>query len=87
MGVRSPVGLFAAKSARLMGKGRVIVIDHLEYWLDKVRSFAHAETYNFTEYDDIVVEMKKTTDYLAPSGIRQPPVEQVQIEPIGSRPA
>src|SRR3712207_6923992 len=26
-----PVGLFAAKSAWLMGAGRVIVIDHLEY--------------------------------------------------------
>ena len=29
-----------------------------------VRSFAQAETYNFTEYDDIVVHMKKITDYL-----------------------
>ena len=28
-----PVGLFAAKSAWLMGAGRVIVIDHLEYRL------------------------------------------------------
>jgi threonine dehydrogenase-like Zn-dependent dehydrogenase len=59
-----PVGLFAAKSAWLMGAGRVIVIDHLEYRLAKARTFASAETMNFTEYDDIVVEMKKTTDYL-----------------------
>lgn len=59
-----PVGLFAAKSAWLMGAGRVIVIDHLEYRLEKAREFAHAETYNFTEYDDIVVHMKKITDYL-----------------------
>jgi hypothetical protein len=29
------------------------VIDHLDYRLDKARSFAHAETYNFTEYDDL----------------------------------
>ena len=42
----------------------VIVIDHLDYRLEKARSFAHAETYNFTEYDDIVVHMKKITDYL-----------------------
>jgi threonine dehydrogenase-like Zn-dependent dehydrogenase len=42
----------------------VIVIDHLEYRLEKARTFAHAETFNFTEYDDIVVEMKKQTDYL-----------------------
>jgi threonine dehydrogenase-like Zn-dependent dehydrogenase len=59
-----PVGLFAAKSAWLMGAGRVIVVDHLEYRLEKARTFAHAETYNFTEYDDIVVEMKRTTDHL-----------------------
>jgi hypothetical protein len=44
-----PVGLFAAKSAWLMGAGRVIVIDHLEYRLDKARSFAHAETINFAD--------------------------------------
>src|ERR1700712_253798 len=59
-----PVGLFAAKSAWLMGAGRVIVIDHLEYRLEKARTFAHAETYNFTEYGDIVLEMKKTTGHL-----------------------
>ena len=39
-----PVGLFAAKSAWLMGAGRVIVIDHLDYRLEKARTFAHAET-------------------------------------------
>ena len=59
-----PVGLIAAKSAWLMGAGRVIVIDHMEYRLEKARTFAHAETYNFTEYDDIIVHMKKITDYL-----------------------
>jgi hypothetical protein len=59
-----PVGLVPARSAWLMGAGRVIVIDHLGYRLEKARSFAHAETYKFTEYDDIVVEMKKATDHL-----------------------
>ncbi|WP_101951371.1 zinc-dependent alcohol dehydrogenase [Mycobacterium sp. 3519A] len=59
-----PVGLFAAKSAWLMGAGRVIVVDHLEYRLDKARSFAQAETVNFADCADVVVEMKKTTDYL-----------------------
>jgi alcohol dehydrogenase len=59
-----PVGLFAAQSAWLMGAGRVIVIDHLEYRLEKARSMAHAETFNFAEYDDIVVEMKKATGHL-----------------------
>ncbi|HEX2093725.1 MAG TPA: zinc-dependent alcohol dehydrogenase [Longimicrobiaceae bacterium] len=59
-----PVGLFAAKSAWLMGAGRVIVIDHLEYRLEKARTFAHAETVDFGEVDDIVLHMKKTTDWL-----------------------
>ena len=43
-----PVGLFAAKSAWLMGAGRVIVVDHLDYRLEKAAQFAHAETFNFT---------------------------------------
>jgi alcohol dehydrogenase len=59
-----PVGLYAAKSAWLMGAGRVIVIDHLEYRLEKARTFAHAETVNFAEVDDIVVYMKKATEHL-----------------------
>jgi len=59
-----PVGLFAAASAWLMGAGRVIVVDHLDYRLAKAREFAHAETYNFVECDDIVVEMKRTTGWL-----------------------
>ena len=59
-----PVGLFAAKSAWLMGAGRVIVIDHLEYRLQFAKDFAHAETINFTQHDDIVVHLKQLTDHL-----------------------
>jgi threonine dehydrogenase-like Zn-dependent dehydrogenase len=59
-----PVGLYAAKSSWLMGAGRVIVIDHLEYRLQKARDFAQAETFNFNECDDIVVLLKKETGYL-----------------------
>ncbi|HYH35870.1 MAG TPA: zinc-dependent alcohol dehydrogenase [Nocardioides sp.] len=59
-----PVGLFAARSAWLMGAGRVIVIDHLEYRLALARSFAHAETVNFTEHDDVVVLLKQMTEHL-----------------------
>jgi threonine dehydrogenase-like Zn-dependent dehydrogenase len=59
-----PVGLFAARSAWLMGAGRVVVVDHLEYRLEKARTYAHAETRNFAEYADIVVELKRTTDFL-----------------------
>ncbi len=59
-----PVGLSAAASAWLMGAGRVIVIDHLDYRLAKARSFAHAETYNFTEYADVVVLLKEMTGHV-----------------------
>jgi alcohol dehydrogenase len=47
-----------------MGAGRVNVIDHLDYRLEKARTMAHAETMNFADYDDIVVELKKVTGYL-----------------------
>jgi threonine dehydrogenase-like Zn-dependent dehydrogenase len=59
-----PVGLIAAQSSWLMGAGRVIVVDHLEERLAKARSMAHAETLNYDEHDDVVVELKKQTDFL-----------------------
>jgi len=59
-----PVGLFAAKSAWLMGAGRVIVIDHLDFRLAKAQSFAQAETINFTNVGDIPLHIKKITEYL-----------------------
>jgi threonine dehydrogenase-like Zn-dependent dehydrogenase len=64
-----PVGLFAAKSAWFMGAGRVIVVDQLEYRLQKAREFAHAETINYTEVDDVVLEMKKQTDFLGADSV------------------
>ncbi|NII39757.1 threonine dehydrogenase-like Zn-dependent dehydrogenase [Curtobacterium flaccumfaciens] len=63
------VGLFAAKSAWFMGAGRVIVVDQLEYRLQKAREFAHAETINYTEVDDVVLEMKKQTDFLGADSV------------------
>jgi threonine dehydrogenase-like Zn-dependent dehydrogenase len=59
-----PVGLIAAQSAWLMGAGRVIVVDHLQERLEKARTMAYAEVLNYDEHDDVVVEMKKQTDYL-----------------------
>ncbi|WIE81671.1 zinc-dependent alcohol dehydrogenase [Curtobacterium sp. MCPF17_021] len=64
-----PVGLYAAKSAWLMGAGRVIVIDQFEYRLEKARTFAQAETINFAEVDDVVLEMKKQTDFLGADSV------------------
>ena len=59
-----PVGIMAAKCAWLFGAGRVIVIDHLEYRLDFVRSYAQCEAYNFRSIEDPVLFIKKTTDWL-----------------------
>ncbi|NPC58685.1 zinc-dependent alcohol dehydrogenase [Caenimonas soli] len=59
-----PVGIFAAKSAWLMGAGRVIVVDHLEYRLEFVRRFAQCEVINFKEVQDMAMHIKKMTDWL-----------------------
>jgi threonine dehydrogenase-like Zn-dependent dehydrogenase len=40
----------------------VIVVDHLEYRLEKARTFGAAETINFKEVDDVVVLLKRMTD-------------------------
>src|SRR3712207_4247541 len=59
-----PVGLIAAQSSWLMGAGRVIVVDHLQERLEKARTMAHAETLDYDEHADVVVELKKQTDFL-----------------------
>jgi threonine dehydrogenase-like Zn-dependent dehydrogenase len=59
-----PVGIFAAKSAWLMGAGRVIVVDHLDYRLEFVKQFAQCEVINFREIDDMAVHIKKITDWM-----------------------
>ncbi|MFL6587021.1 MAG: zinc-dependent alcohol dehydrogenase [Luteimonas sp.] len=59
-----PVGLFAAKCAWFFGAGRVIVVDCLEYRLEFARTFAHCETVNFNEIDDMAVHIKQMTDWL-----------------------
>ena len=59
-----PVGIFAAKSAWLLGAGRVIAVDYLDYRLDFVRSFAQCETVNLGEVDDMAIHIKRMTDGL-----------------------
>lgn len=59
-----PVGLFAAKSAWLLGAGRVIVVDHIDFRLQFAQKFAQAETCNFTHIPDVVRHLKKITDGL-----------------------
>jgi threonine dehydrogenase-like Zn-dependent dehydrogenase len=59
-----PVGLMAAKSAWLMGAGRVIVVDHVEYRLEFARTWAQAEVVDFRSVDDMAVKIKSMTDWL-----------------------
>jgi alcohol dehydrogenase len=59
-----PVGLFAAKSAWLMGAGRVIVVDHVDYRLEFAKQFAQVETINFNQVNDVIQQIKQLTDFL-----------------------
>jgi threonine dehydrogenase-like Zn-dependent dehydrogenase len=59
-----PVGIFAAKSAWLLGAGRVIVVDHVEYRLEFVKKYAQCEVVNFKEAQDMAEHIKSMTDWL-----------------------
>ncbi|MBE7940571.1 MULTISPECIES: zinc-dependent alcohol dehydrogenase [Ramlibacter] len=59
-----PVGLFAAKSAWLMGAGRVIVVDHIEHRLEFAKTFAQCEVIDFRTVDDMALHIKRMTDWL-----------------------
>ncbi|MBG9387627.1 zinc-dependent alcohol dehydrogenase [Caenimonas aquaedulcis] len=61
-----PVGLFAAKSAWLLGAGRVIVVDQLEYRLEFAKRFAQCETVDFKSVGDMAIHLKAMTDGLGP---------------------
>lgn len=56
-----PVGPFAMRSAWLMGAGRVIAVDEIEYRLDFARRWARVETINFRDVD-IITTIKGLTD-------------------------
>jgi threonine dehydrogenase-like Zn-dependent dehydrogenase len=75
-----PVGLFAAKSAWLMGAGRVIAIDSVDYRLDFARRFAEAETIDYTTVDDIVTHLQALTDGRGPDVC----IDAVGLEASGS---
>lgn len=57
-----PVGIMAAKSAWLRNAGRVIVIDTLQYRLDKARLVANAETILWNgKAEDVVEQIRAMT--------------------------
>jgi threonine dehydrogenase-like Zn-dependent dehydrogenase len=57
-----PVGLFAMRSAWLMGAGRVIAVDQVPHRLEFARRFANVETLNFREADVITAVKALTED-------------------------
>jgi len=59
-----PVGIMAARCAWLFGAGRVMIIDHVDYRLEFAKNYAHCEAYNFKELDDVVLFLKKQTDWM-----------------------
>ena len=75
-----PVGLFAQKSAWLLGADRVIAIDHLPYRLDFARQFADVETLNFKEVDEPVTALKEMTGGRGPDVC----IDAVGLEADGS---
>ena len=56
-----PVGLFAIKSAKLLGAERVIAIDRIPERLRLAESFGGAETINYETTGDVVEELKERT--------------------------
>src|SRR3954470_18456848 len=78
-----PVGLFTAKSAWLLGAGRVVVVDHLDYRLDFARRFAGVETVNFKEVGakNVVLHLKEMFSGRGPDVC----VDAVGMEAEGSK--
>lgn len=54
-----PVGLFAMKSAWLLGAERVIAVDHVPYRLAFAEQYAKVETVNFKEVGDVVLYLRE----------------------------
>jgi len=76
-----PVGLFAQKSAWLLGAERVIAVDHVPYRLDFARRYSRVETLNFKEEGDIVSRLKDMTEGRGPDVV----IDAVGMEAEGSK--
>ena len=76
-----PVGLFAMKSAWLLGAGRVVAVDHVDYRLDFARRYAGVETVNFKKVPDIVSYLKDQFEGRGPDVA----IDAVGMEAEGSK--
>src|SRR3954462_6556144 len=75
-----PVGLFAAKSAWLVGAGRVIAVDHGPERLESARKFAGVEPIDFTKLPHVVGELKQLCGGRGPDAC----IDAVGMEAEGS---
>jgi threonine dehydrogenase-like Zn-dependent dehydrogenase len=75
-----PVGLFTAKSAWLLGAGRVIVVDKEDYRLEKAEEFAQVETVNFEKVKDVVWYLRNMCGGRGPDVC----IDAVGCEAVGS---
>jgi threonine dehydrogenase-like Zn-dependent dehydrogenase len=76
-----PVGLFAMKSAWLLGAGRVIAVDHVPYRLAFAEQYAKVETVNFKEVEDVVLHLRELCGGRGPDVC----VDAVGMEAEGSK--
>jgi threonine dehydrogenase-like Zn-dependent dehydrogenase len=60
-----PVGLFAIKSAYLLGADRVIALDHIPERLERASSIAGAEAVNYEDVD-VIEKLKELTGGMGP---------------------
>ncbi|WP_342379617.1 glutathione-dependent formaldehyde dehydrogenase [Myxococcus stipitatus] len=75
-----PVGLFAMRSAWLMGAGRVVAVDPVRYRLEFAEHYAQVETVNSQEVEDVVVSLKEMFDGRGPDVC----IDAVGMEATGS---
>lgn len=74
-----PVGLFAMRSAWLLGAGRVIAVDHLADRLAFAERYAQVEAVNFKEVDDVVMHLREMTGGRGPDSC----IDAVGLEAVG----
>ncbi len=77
-----PVGLFAIKSAFLLGAERVIAIDRFQYRLDMARNLCGAEPLNYEEVDSVSEALIEMTAGRGPDSC----IEAVGLEAHGHGP-
>ncbi|MGE5498428.1 MAG: zinc-dependent alcohol dehydrogenase [Syntrophothermus sp.] len=75
-----PVGLFAIKSAFMLGAGRVIAIDRVRVRLTLAAEFGKAETINYEENRNVMEAIKDMTGGRGPDSV----IDAVGMEAHGS---